>query len=205
MGPGRLGALYLAALAVPLLEGLFGLELALGPCAALALLPWLLLAPAPRGAGGAPRGALVPALMALPPLALGAGVDLARGSAGGALALAAGTTWLALLLWTAAAEQATRARPAGVRYAALWFVLVPLALALRVALSWVPARGGAEPGRPAWLALDPLLFLHRWGRSGGLAELRPAECAWVLLGAALAFFVARASTERGASLAEAGP
>lgn len=197
MGPGRLGALYLAALVVPLLEGLLGLELALGPCAALALLPWLVLAPAPRRPGASASGTLVPALLALPPLALGAGVDLARGAAGGALALAAGTTWLALVLWTAAAEQAVRAAAAWSRHALVWFLLVPFALALRVALSWVPARGGDEPGRPAWLALDPLLFLHRWGRAGGLAELRPAECAWVLLGAGLALFVARAPSERG--------
>ncbi|HEX6886421.1 MAG TPA: hypothetical protein VF530_23800 [Planctomycetota bacterium] len=197
MGPGRLGALYLAALAVPLAEGLLDLELALGPCAALALLPWLLLAPAPRRPDAAPGGALTPALLALPPLALGAGVDLARGAAGGTLALAAGTTWLALVLWTAAAERAPRARPAAAWYASVWFLLVPFGLALRVALSWVPARGGAEPGRPAWLALDPLLFLHRWGRAEGLAELRPAECAWVLLGAGLALLAARAPAGRG--------
>lgn len=186
MGPGRLAALYLLALAVPLCEGLLELDLARGSAASLALLPWMIVGPAPRMPGARPVGALVLGLLALPPLALAAALDGARGVPWEGLTLAAGTTWLGLVLWTHAAERAATRRSLQGLYPVLWFLLVPLGVALRVALAWVPARAPLEYGRPPWLAVDPLLFCQGWGRPGGLAELRLGECAFALLGAGFA-------------------
>ena len=199
MSASRLGALYLLALAVPLSEAVAGLELARGSYAALALLPWVAFATTPRRmerAGGGAASAPATACLSVPPLALAAGLDRARGISAFELGLCAGTSWLALLLWTLAAEQSVRTRFIRQLYGLLWFLLVPLGLALRIALAWIPSRAPEASEGPAWLALDPLLFCHRWGRAGGLAEARLDECAIVLLGAVLAWLSTRLPTVR---------
>lgn len=187
-----LAAAFALALLVPLLEGLVpGLFLAQGSLAALSLLPWLALGPLPRGraadVGGA-RAALYVGCLALPPLALAIGLDLARGAETRALAFTASGAWLVLVLWVAAAEWAVRVPRARRVYSALWLVLVPGAAALRVALSWAPlgrARGGRAPGTDLTtaFALDPLVWCHRWARPGGLGA-QPALELGLALGAA---------------------
>ena len=96
-----------------------------------------------------------------------------------------------------AAERAA-ARPATrTSYSGLWLVLVPLPAALRLALAWVPLRQAAEePARAAWLALDPLIACHRWGRAGGLATLSLAEASCTVLGGALALAFVSAGARR---------
>jgi len=178
---------FLASVAVPLLEGAApALELAKGSLAALALLPWLALASAPRAKPEPSRGraTLYVAACALPPLALGAGLDLARGADGARLAVACGAGWTLLVLWTAAAECASGSARARLGFALAWLVLVPGAAALRVALAWVPLQeGGPRTGGGAWFGLDPLVWCHRWARAEGLGA--PPSGALALGAAAL--------------------
>ncbi len=213
-------AAFALALLVPLLEASVpGLTLARGSLAALALLPWLALAPLPRSLRArapispAPADSAFPALrealyvgaLALPPLALGAGLDLARGADASALSAAGAGGWLLLVLWVGAAAHAGRTSRARAAFAWLWFVLLPGAAALRLALAWVPLRAGgaaSEPERARWLALDPLVWCHRFGRAGGLEQSAALELA-LALGAALVVLLAvhalaRASPEPGA-------
>jgi hypothetical protein len=203
VGSGRLATAFLLALAVPLAEALSGVTLAQGSTAALALLPWLVLAPVPR-ATPATESRWEPlrvASCALPVLGLGLGLDLARGASRAPLVLGAASAWVALLLWTTAAEHAAAEPRARQVYARLWFVLVPLPAAVRLALAWVPRGAGAdEPGRAAWLALDPWIACHRWGRPGGLSALSGAEAACAVLGGVLAWACAAAGVRaaRGA-------
>lgn len=192
-------AAFLLALLVPLLEGSFsGVSLARGSLAALALLPWLALAALPRasltrvpltrerpGARRALREALFAGALALPPLALGAGLDLARGVEPRALAAVCAGGWLVLVLWVAAAAHATSTARARTGFALLWLALVPGAAALRLALAWVPLGASWDaPGRTPLFALDPLVWCHRWGRAGGLEVLAVGELA-LAVGAAL--------------------
>jgi hypothetical protein len=179
-------AAFLLSILVPIGEALLpAAPLARGSLAALALLPWLALASLP-GAGhesSAPawRAGSFPACLALPPLGLGAGIDLARGADARVLATTAAAGWLVLVLWSLAAELARRAPRARSAFAWLWFVLVPGASALAFALAWVPLRAGAAaPRRAPLLAADPLLWCHRWGRPGGLIELERGELAVAL-------------------------
>lgn len=181
MSSRLLAAAFLLSILVPLGEALLpAIPLARGSLTALAVLPWLVLAPVPRRSNApaepAWRAALASACLALPPLFLGAGVDLARGAEPAVLAATGAAAWLVLLLWSSAAECAARSAARLRVFAALWFVLLPGASALRFALAWVPLRAGAaEPGRAPLFALDPLLWCHRWGRAGGLAEPRLGE------------------------------
>ncbi len=215
-------AAFALALLVPLLEASVpGLTLARGSLAALALLPWLALAPLPRSSGAraplgaAPAAAAFPALrealyvgaLALPPLALGAGLDLARGADARVLSATGAGGWLLLVLWVGAAAHAARTTRAQAAFAWSWFVLLPGVAALRLALAWVPLRAGGAaselgPERARWLALDPLVWCHRWGRAGGLEQTAALELA-LALGAALGVLLAvhalaRASPEPGA-------
>ncbi len=139
--------------------------------AALSLFPWLALATLPPRAVESPsaRAGFPAALAALPALALGLGLDGARGWPGRALAMAAVSSWLALLLWSLAAELAAGSEVSRRLYTALWFVSLPGSAALWVACAWARAPGVA--GLPEALgAGNPLIALHRWGRSGGPEE-----------------------------------
>jgi hypothetical protein len=206
VGSRWLAGAFLLALAVPLLEALFPrLELTAGSLAALALLPWLLVALVPRTrASEAPLGALAFVLaLALPPLALGAGLDLARGAEPRALALAGGTSLLVLALWCAAAELAAGARSARGAFAAAWLVLVPGLAVLRFALDFVPSRVAESAPSALVFSLDPLVLCHGWGRAGGLAGSVAAPASVALLGAVLVLGLVlalrRTSREAGAS------
>lgn len=202
MSARGLATLSLLSLVVPVLETLGAGPLARGSLAALALLPWFLFALVPRSRSadgeGAWRAAAFVALLALPPLALGAGLDLARGAAPGGLLAATGTALFAFVLWRAANEVAARRESARGTYAALWLALVPGAAALRLALVWVPRRGSGEaPGTGLLYALDPLVWCHRWGREGGLAGPVFMPALVVLIGAALVLAATLASARRG--------
>ncbi len=195
-----LAAAFALALLVPLLEGLVpGLFLARGSLAALAMLPWLALAPLPRkhGADAGPfRGALFVGCLALPPLALAAGLDLARGAEPRAHALSVVGAWLALVLWVGAAERAAGVARARRAYAGLWLVLVPGAAALRLALAWAPlSQARAGSGSSAWFALDPLVWCHRWARPSGF-EAQAALELGLVLGAAVSVRVVVSSLAR---------
>lgn len=198
---------FLLALLVPCLESggaLLGAEelapvaLARGSLAALALLPWLALSAWPRPAredlAGSSRASswrapFLVGCLALPPLGLGVGLDLARGADPRALAAAALGAWTVLLLWVGAAERAAAAPRAARVFAVLWLALLPGAAALRLALAWVPARASSGPSGPgALFALDPLVWCQRWGREGGLASFAPRELG-LALGAALSVFL----------------
>jgi len=175
----------------------------------LAALPWLALAGMPRAgpaedAARTRRRALVPLALALPPLALGAGLDLAGHGDARALALRGAVAAALILAWSVAAELA---RPAARRapYGATWLVLVPASATLHVALAWVPlttssgAGGSAGAGASWWLA-NPLLWAFRWTRAGGAGAgnggvlLAPAA-------AAAACAVARRSARRASESA----
>lgn len=190
MTAGRLAALYLAALAGPAGEAT-GLGWLRGSSAALALLPWTCFATMPRRGGSTDLpGSMVP-LFALPPLALGTGLDLARGADWRTLGPAVAASWLALWLWNGAAQAAARPGGRARLHAALWLLLVPLGLALRVALAWIPGSSlEALPPRP-WHAADPLLFLHRWGRPDGDAQVPWGEGAFLLGAAGLVYLSCR--------------
>ena len=202
-------AAFLLSVLVPLAEGWFpALPAASASGAALALLPWLALATLPRvGAPGdaarAPCEALLAGALALPPLALGAGLDLARGAEPRALAAFAGCAWLALVLWVASAACAVKAARARCVFGALWLALVPGAAALRLALAWVPLRASAEAAeasaRAAPFALDPLILCLRFARAPLLAPAELAACC----GAAIVVLLATLAA--GRTGAEARP
>jgi hypothetical protein len=199
-----LAAAFLLSLLVPVGEALLPLAPpARGSLAALALLPWLALATLPearRDAAPSWRSGSIPACLALPPICLGAGVDLARGAEAHVLGASAAAGWLVLLLWSLAAELARRAPAASSVFAALWFVLLPGASALALALTWVPLRAGsAAPRRAVLLAADPLLWCHRWGRAEGLAELRLGELALAVSTAVLVLGVVLALGRRASA------
>lgn len=215
-------AAFLLSLLVPLLEGLLpAVPLARGSLAALALLPWLALATLPRaerkdGVGekngadpSAPpwwRATLFAGCLALPPLALGVGIDLARGAEPLALAPAAAAAWVALVLWVGAAERAARAARARAPFAWLWLALLPGAAALRLALAWVPLRASSVPaGRSPLFALDPLVWCHRWGRPGALESPAYGELALAVLAAALVLLAVTALASRPAAEVRAEP
>ena len=191
-----LAAAFLLSILVPLGEALLpSVSLARGSITALALLPWLALAPLPgvrHDPTGPARGALLAGCLALPPLCLGAGVDLARGADARVLGVTSAAAWLVLVVWSLAAEGAPRTPESRSAFAVLWFLLLPGASALRFALAWVPARASsAASGRAPFFAADPLLWCHRWGRPEGLAALDLGELALALCGALLVFVVVR--------------
>ncbi len=194
MGARLLAAAFLLSILVPLCEAwLPAFPLAQGSLAALAILPWLVLAPLPRQrhAQREPlwRGPLSAACLALPSLCLGAGIDLARGIEPHVLAPTTAAAWLVLVLWSGAAECARRSDRTRSAFATLWFLLLPGASALRFALAWVPLRAStAGSGRAPLYALDPLLWCQRWGRAGGLEQLGLLELC-LALGAALLVLV----------------
>lgn len=186
-----LAAAFLLSILVPLCEALLpALPLARGSLAALAILPWLVLAPLPRRRCDASRPAwrepLFGACLALPPLCLGVGLDLARGAEPRALAALSAAAWLVLFLWSWASECAARAARTRSIFAALWFLLLPGASALCCALAWVPLRASTGThGRARLFALDPLVWCHRWGRAGGLAQPALVELVLAVFGALL--------------------
>src|SRR6185503_20438390 len=98
MAARQLAAAFLLSILVPLCEALLpGVPLAGGSHAALAVLPWLVFLPLP-GRAHAPeepawREALFGACLALPPLCLGAGIDLARGVEPRVLGATAAAAW----------------------------------------------------------------------------------------------------------------
>lgn len=197
-----LAAAFLLSLLVPLSETLMpSVSLARGSLAALALLPWLALAPLPVANPDASvpawRGALLAGCLCLPPLCLGAGIDLARGAEARVLGPTCAAGWLVLFLWSLAARDAARTPQSRSAFAVLWFLLLPGAAGLRFALAWVPVRASsATPGRALLLAADPLVWCHRWGRPEGLAELALGEAALALGTALLALVVVFASSRR---------
>jgi hypothetical protein len=187
-----LAALVVLALLVPALESLTGATLARGSLAALALLPWLALAALPRRApcGSAAHVAALAGALASVPVALGAGVDLARAADPRDLARAGLATFAALVLWIAAAASAAGAPRTRTAYGVAWLVLVPGLAALELALAWVPLSGSAPAAAPAraW-AVAPLVACRRWGSADGLesfgaldALLAPLAAALVLAG-----------------------
>lgn len=143
---------------------------------ALVLLPWLALVSVPRRTLGAPaspaqgaRTALGAAALALPPLGLALGLDDVRGFEPAALLARALPAWALVFLWAWAAELARASGRAGRAYSALWLLALPGSAALWVALVWAPR--GSEARAPALdlvAPLNPLLWLHGWGRIGGL-------------------------------------
>jgi hypothetical protein len=197
-----LAVAFLLSLLVPLGEALMpSVSLARGSLAALALLPWLALAPLPGGTRDSSepawRGALLAGCLCLPPLCLGAGIDLARGAKASVLGPTCAAGWLVLILWSLAARSAARTPESRSTFAVLWFLLLPCASALRFALAWVPQRAGSEaPGRAPLFAADPLLWCHRWGRAGGLAELGLGELALALAAALFALVLVFVSGRR---------
>jgi len=184
-------AAFLLSIVVPLCEvWLPTVPLARGSLAALALLPWLVLASMPGRCADpstpAWRGAVSSGCLALPPLCLCAGIDLARGVDTRVLAPTAAAAWLVLVLWSLAAECAARAPQSRAAFAVLWFLLLPGASALRFSLAWVPLRASPEePQRAPLFAADPLLWCHRWGRPAGLAQVELGELALALCAALL--------------------
>lgn len=203
MAARQLAAAFLLSILVPLCEALLpGLPLARGSLAALAILPWLVLAPLPRSrtaVGPVWHEPLLSGCLALPPLCLGAGIDLARGVEARVLAPTSAAAWLVLVLWSGAAACAVRTRRTRSVFSALWFLCLPAASALRLALAWVPLRASAPlPGRAPLFALDPLLWCHRWGRAGGLAELALLELGLALCTALLVFGIVLALDRQGA-------
>ncbi len=169
----------------------------------LVLLPWIALAglphekerekPAERS-----RDALLTLVLALPPVALGAGLDVAAATSTGAPSEPYGTLSIAALVivcWRAAADRKgsrTRALQGG-----LWTALVPGAAALHVALLWVPrgtrgasnsAADGMVSAALEWIGrTNPLVWIARWtaDRSpdpwGGLGAASIALSVWLLV------------------------
>lgn len=195
MAARQLAAAFLLSIFVPLCEALLpAVPLARGSLAALAILPWLVLLPLPLRARAPEepswRAPLFGACLALPPLCLGAGIDLARGVEPRVLAANAAAAWLVLVLWSGAAGCAGRSQRSRSAFAALWFLFLPGASALRFALAWVPLRGSTSgPSRAPLFALDPLLWCHRWGRAGGLEQLQLLELLLALCAALLVFLI----------------
>lgn len=187
-----LAVLFLASLLAPLSEALLPeLELARGSYAALALAPWLVFALLPSAAG-APRERVLDTLawrggLCLPPLCLGAGLDLARGADPRALLGLCALGWLVFLLWCAASLRSAGSARCRMAFAWLWFLLLPGIAGVRTALAWVARRGdsGAEEGGVLF-ALDPWVWWHRWARADGLGRVSSAEGVAVLAGALLA-------------------
>lgn len=201
MAARQLAAAFLLSVLVPLCEALLpSASLARGSLAALALLPWLVVLPWPRSGreGVEPlwHRPLFGACLALPPLCLGAGIDLARGVEPRVLAATTAAAWLVLVLWSGAAACAVRSPRARAAFATLWFLLLPGAAALRCALVWVPQRASTSAaGRAPLFALDPLVWCHRWGRAGGL-EQAPLLELFLALGAALLVLLVVLALER---------
>jgi len=159
---------------------------------ALVLLPWLALAGVPRGPGGASpaegaRAALRAAALALPPLGLALGLDDVRGFEPAGLLARALPAWALVFLWGWAAELARASRRAGRAYSALWLLALPGSAALWVALVWA-ARGSAAraPALDLVAPLNPLLWLHGWGRIDGLEAAASAAAPLLSAGIVLA-------------------
>lgn len=146
-------------------------------------LPWFVLAPLPGGTRAAAGQGFFLALSALVPLALGFGLDVARGADPRADGVRLAAAWAALCLWSLAAERTRAPR----RFAMAWFVLLPGLTGLRLALAWAPRTAVDSGAGPAWLAVDPWVFLFRWGQ----AEADRSACLMLVLGAFLAWLVAR--------------
>ncbi|MEW6072178.1 MAG: hypothetical protein AB1726_06210 [Planctomycetota bacterium] len=146
--------------------------------AGLVLLPWIALAGLPRRS--AAPGALpwtATTAFVLPPLALGAGLDILAGAARGEVlgrCLVGGTLVALLALGAELAGEAGRRL-----HAVLWLVLVPGSAALLAALAWIGAPGtGSPPVLLAELACcHPLVWAHRAARAepllGAAGGLRP--------------------------------
>ncbi len=138
----------------------------------LTLLPWVALAGIPRASREGGAGWLGVIALAVPPLALGAGLDLAGGGDRTGILLAGGGGIAILALLAAGADLARREPRARRVHAGLWFLLVPATAALLAALGWAAAPGeGSVPGLLAGVGrLDPLVWVHRWTRPEGLGE-----------------------------------
>lgn len=171
VGIPALAAASLLSILPALLESATGGAIAFpgASSAAIALLPWLALAPLPREAP-LRNGALFAGAFSLPPIALGLGLDLARGFPGRELASAVVLGWLLLLAWTFSADLAARSPASRAVYSALWLLSLPGSAALRVALGWASGPRAGAPAHAALASANPLIWIHRWGRAGGLEE-----------------------------------
>lgn len=136
----------------------------------LALLPWAALAglPPPPVDSARARGPALALGLALPPLGLGLGLDAARGASLFTLATAAAAGLLILVLFLLAARAARRSVRARRVHALLWFLVVPLAAALWLALSWAAgASADASETLPLAARFAPLVWIHGWTAAGG--------------------------------------
>jgi hypothetical protein len=161
----------IAPLAIPDAEHWFG---GLSRAAFVAL-PWIAFAGLPRSESARElrrsSAASAAIALALPPLALGARLDIADGlDAGAVIALSLASVALAVVLWFAA-ESSARDSVHASRYALAWLVIVPGVPCLCAALE----RGGAPSfgGAPSWLAFaaraSPLAWIVRASSDVGLA------------------------------------
>ncbi len=150
----------------------------------LASLPWIALAgiPAVRGKGPA-HGPWPLVFSALPPLALGAGLDRASDPAGTSPFETGAGLLVSVLLVVSWAGVARRSAPRSRLVAgAFWFLLVPGLAALDAALEWVPRGAGNDPSVVAgpsgtWIGRSSALVLvHRWSRDGYLDLWSAAIC-----------------------------
>lgn len=135
----------------------------------LALLPWVALAGIPRVPAEGGAGWIGVTALAVPPLALGAGLDLAGGAGRNGILLAGGAGIAILALLAAGADLARRDPVAHRVHAALWLLLLPGSAALLAALGWAAAPGTGSVFAPleGLVRLDPLVWVHRWTRPEG--------------------------------------
>ncbi len=162
----------------------------------LVLLPWIALAGLPSGKEREEPdrkglGSLSVLFLALPEVALGAGLDRASSTTAGLPREAWWTLAIAVIVavcWKAAADRKgsrTRAFQGG-----LWTALVPGAAALHVALLWVPDVPGVTGDTLVeWIGrTNPLVWAARWTAErsldpwGGIGAASIALLVWLLVG-----------------------
>jgi hypothetical protein len=164
----------------------------------LALLPWIALAGLPRGGrsdGAAPWFAV--AALALPPLALAAGLDVLRGAARGDVLVAWGGGVLLVALLAAGADGVPSGARARSLHALLWLLLIPISATLLAALAWAAGPGSAAPavGLVELGRWNPLVWVHSWSGPGDLVA--PIADARPLLAVALLALVPRIRSGAG--------